>query len=43
MISGSRARNKRGGFVLGKKNLLGFFGMFSSFQPSLRVGHENLG
>jgi len=42
-ISGSRARNKRGIFVLGKNNLLGLFGTFSSFQPSLRAGHENLG
>jgi hypothetical protein len=42
-ISGSRERNKRGFFVLGKNNLLGFFGMFSSFLPSIRAGHENLG
>jgi hypothetical protein len=42
-ISGSRVRNKRGFFVLGKNNLLGLFSTFSSFQRSLRVGHENLG
>jgi len=42
-ISGLRERNKRGFFVLEKKNLLGFFDTFSSFQPSLRAGHENLG
>jgi hypothetical protein len=42
-ISGSRVRNKRGFFVLGKNNLLGLFSMLSSFQPSWREGHENLG
>jgi hypothetical protein len=42
-ISGVRERNKRGFFVLGKNNLLGFFSMFSSFQLCLRAGHENLG
>jgi hypothetical protein len=42
-ICGLRARNKRGIFVLGKMNLLGLFGTFSSFQPSLREIHENLG
>jgi hypothetical protein len=42
-INGSRVRNKRGFFVLGKKNVLGLFCTFSIFQPSLRAGHENLG
>jgi len=42
-ICGSRARNKSGFFVLGKNNLLGLFSMLSSFQPSWRAGHENLG
>jgi hypothetical protein len=42
-ISGSRVRNKRGFFVLGKNNLLWLFSTFSIFQQSLRVGHENLG
>jgi hypothetical protein len=42
-ISGSRKRNKRGFFVLGKNNLLGLFSTLSIFQPSGRVGHENLG
>jgi hypothetical protein len=42
-ISGSRERNKRGFFCSGKKQLVGIFCMFNSFQPSLRAGHENLG
>jgi hypothetical protein len=43
-ISGSRVMNKIGLFFLGGgNNLLGFFGMFSSFQTRLRAGHENLG
>jgi hypothetical protein len=41
--SGSRERNKRVFFVPGKNNMLGLFSTFSIFQPSLRVGHENLG
>jgi hypothetical protein len=42
-IRGSRERNKRVFFFLGKNNLLGLFIMLSSFQPSGRVVHENLG
>jgi hypothetical protein len=42
-IGRSRERKKRGFLVLGKNNLLCFFGMFSSFQPSLGVSHEDLG
>jgi hypothetical protein len=42
-ISGSRARNKRGFLVLGKNNLMCLFSTLSSFQPSWRVAHENMG
>jgi hypothetical protein len=42
-INGSRERNKRGFFVLGKNNLLGLFITCISIQPSLMEGHENLG
>jgi hypothetical protein len=41
-IGGSRERKKRGFFVLGKNNLLGFFGTFSSFQIHLSEIHEDL-
>jgi hypothetical protein len=41
-ISGLRARNKMGLFVLGKNNLLGLFNTLSRIQPSWRAGHENL-
>jgi hypothetical protein len=36
-------RKKRGFAVLGKYNILCFFGTFSSFQPSMREIHEDLG
>jgi len=42
-IGGYREMNKGGFLVLGIGNLLCFFGVFSSFQPSLGVSHEDLG
>jgi hypothetical protein len=39
-----RGRGTKDGFLfLGKNHLVGLFGMFSSFLPSLRESHENLG
>jgi hypothetical protein len=42
-IGGFRVRKKIWFSGLGGDNLLGFLGSLSSFQPSLGVGHENMG
>jgi hypothetical protein len=42
-MGGSSARNKGGFMFLCRDNPLGFLGLLSSFQPSLRVSHEDLG
>jgi hypothetical protein len=42
-IGRSREMKKKEFSVLGKKNLLCFFGVFCRFQRSLRMIHDDLG